>query len=231
MLKYLLLLFSICTFSQEATFTFAPGSDVEGYPEIQEQNEVLGYEPIEDDTNDYSFRLSYNATAITVYKIDNSCFGNMTLNVYELGEFANEDTGKIFKMTFSLTQMEAKSILELIDKTQIDTIPTDKLIKEWRQGFDGVTYNLEYKKNAVYSLKSYWTPRSQPYVSEAVKIEDFTTRLFEILTASGYYETFNRLIPFRIYTNGSGTIVARVLTEKEYRAYKRRKKQYEKSHS
>ncbi|MDV6166907.1 hypothetical protein R1T16_00615 [Flavobacterium sp. DG1-102-2] len=226
MLKYLLILFSISALAQKPAFTFAPGSDVEGYPEIQEQNKRLGYDAIENDSGDYSFRLSYNGTAITVYKLDNVYYGSIVYNIYETNEFGDKETGKTFKMTFGLSPQQAKPVLELIQETKIDTIPTDKLIPAWRPGFDGILYTLEHKESSVYSLKSYWTPLAQNNVSEAAEIENFIKKLSEILNLPDYLDKFRMQIPFQTYSDGSGSVISHFKTHKDSRTHQRKMKRY-----
>lgn len=205
MQKYLLLLFSICAFAQEPAFKFAQGSDVEIYPEIREQNKKLGYDPIEDDNNDYSFRLSHYDTAITVYKRGSSCFGSVVYNVYETNEFGDKETGKKFKMTFSLTPQEAKSVMELIEETKVDSFPTHQLIPVWSQFPAGVLYTLQHKRNSIYSLKTYTSPDAVPDSNEAVQIDNFIKKLADILNLLDSSDKFKMQIPFKTYSNGDGS--------------------------
>jgi hypothetical protein len=227
MLKYLLLL-SVCAFAQERAFTFTPDSDTGSYHWVQEENDKFGFDAIEDDNGDYSFRLSSYGRAITVYKLDTIAFGNVTFAVSELHEFEGGQTGKIFKVTFALTSQQATDIISLLEETKIDTIPTDKLVSGWSQGFDGITYKLQHKKDSLYTLKKYWSPAGRDGIPEAALINDFQSRVNEIATTRKYYETFRRIIPFPSYSDGS-IVVARVLTKKAYRDFKRRKRQYGKS--
>lgn len=230
MLKYLLLLFSICAFAQTPNFTFTPDSDTDTYSRVQKANTDFGYDPVEDDNGDYSFRISTPSMVVTVYKLDTLCFGSIAFGAHEMNDFSNDYSGKKFKMQFALTRKESTAILDLIKQTQIDTIPTDKLIPGWQYGFDGTTFILQHKKDAVYSLKKYWSPWAQRNVPEAVKIEYFTTQISSILKISGYRTIFEKTIPFRMWTYGGSTIIGKPFkTKQEYRDYKRRKRAYEKS--
>jgi len=61
----------------------------------------------------------------------------------------------------------ADKVLKLIDSLKINELPSDKNIKGWQQGLDGITYFIEYKVDKNYSFKNYWTPTSQDSLAEA----------------------------------------------------------------
>lgn len=226
MLKYLLLC-SICAFAQKSSFTFAEGSDTLYHKYIRDDNARYGFDAIEDDNGDYSFRLSYFGRAITVYKLDTLSFGNVTVGVYELGQFGTGPTGEVFKMTFALKPQQAKAILDLIETSKIDSLPTYKDISGWSQGFDGIIYSLQHKKGGVYTLKNYWSPHIQT-VSEAKVIEQFTNEIHEIVGFKEILETFNRMVPFQTYSYGGAVSISRIMTRKEYRRHKRIQRKLEK---
>ena len=61
----------------------------------------------------------------------------------------------------------ADKVLKLIDSLKINELPSDKNIKGWQQGLDGITYFIEYKVDKNYSFKNYWTPTSKDSLAEA----------------------------------------------------------------
>lgn len=221
MIKYILLLLSVHSYCQKREFTFAPGSDTLSYHYIQKNNLKYGHEPIEDDNGDYSFRFSYNYTAITVYKLDSLSFGDIRIGIFGLDEVAPDDT---FTMTFSLKPQQAIAILKLIQETHIDSIPDDDKVPGWQHGYDGITYSIESKHNSLYSLKNYWTPRAQRDLPEAIIVEEFKTRIWQIIGMEALYQTFEKLIPFRSYSYGDGILISRAYTLEEQRKHERKKK-------
>lgn len=99
----------------------------------------------------------------------------------------------------------------MIDSLQIELLPSDKSIKGWQQGLDGITYFIEYQKDGHYSFKNYWTPISQNTLKEAMQLQNFISGLAIILDLEKNSQDFQQDIPFDHWSYpGSPTTVFRV---------------------
>lgn len=136
----------------------------------------------------------------------------------------NVQTGETYSKSFELEPQQVKEIRKLIDSSAINEIPSDRYINNWQQGFDGITYLIEHKKDNLYSFKKYWTPSSQPAFKEAIAILNFTNALDRIVEYQVKKKLFEHEIPFYGWTNGSTVIVKIVSDFKAYQKYKRMKK-------
>jgi len=116
-------------------------------------------------------------------------------------------------------------MLKLIKSSAILNLPTDNLIKGWKQGFDGITYIIEYSTKEHYSFKTYWTPQMQDTLREGKLVQSFVNSVFELADAKNIWRTFSKTIPYECYING-GNIACNVLTKKEKRRYARERKNY-----
>ena len=100
---------------------------------------------------------------------------------------------------------------KLIDSIKINELPSDKNIKGWQQGFDGITYFIEYKRGNKYSFKNYWTPSFQDSLKEAMLLLDFIDAISKILNLKDNSEKFQEEIPFDSWSApGSGTSATRI---------------------
>lgn len=169
---------------------------------------------------DKAFRLETNCNIVEIRKTDSIYYGYIKFFVREVDEL---QTGKSFQQIFPLNEEIVSKMFMLIDSTEIGKILSDTFIKNWKQGFDGINYILEYKAHDSYSYKSYWTPTAQTNVSEAILIQKFVDEFYSMANSKANYSTFNRNIPFLSWTC-NGVIVSRILTRQEYRQYKRKKK-------
>ncbi|WP_160711752.1 hypothetical protein [Chitinophaga solisilvae] len=134
-------------------------------------------------------------------------------------------TDDCFVQTFPLTENQVQHICHLIDTLMIDSIPSDKYIRQWHRGFDGVTYCLESRTGTVYSFKRYWTPSVQGNFREANLIAAFIEQLNIITGYTDKRKIFEAAIPFYGWTSNNGTITMRVVSDSEhYNKYKRLKK-------
>jgi hypothetical protein len=169
---------------------------------------------------DNAFRIVTNCNTIEIRKSDSTYFGYIKFNVFEIDKV---QTGKLFQQIFPLNKETVREMFALIDSTEIGKIPSDLFIKNWKQGFDGINYTVEVKTQNSYSYKSYWTPTIQENVPEAILIQKFIDKFYEMANSKANYNTFKRNIPFLSWTC-NGVIVSKVLTKTEYRKYKRKKK-------
>jgi len=162
----------------------------------------LGY--IENDTNAYSFRLwSFGL----IVKVTNE--GGEITRFAEASE--SNKSKRIFVKRYPVSSINAFQVRRLIDSLQIETLPSDKNIKGWKHGLDGITYFAEYKEGGYYSFKNYWTPTAQDSLNEAIRFQNFVSGVDKILNLKEISDCFQDDIPFESWTYpGSMTHVSRI---------------------
>jgi len=170
----------------------------------------LGF--IENDTTDYSFRFWSFGLVIKVAGRTNQNFGEI---IRFVEAYPNKKKKKVFTKHYPITSLQILQIRHLIDSLQIEALPSDKNIKGWQQGFDGVEYFTEFRKNGQYTFKNYWTPTAQDTLKEAIQFQSFVSGLSIILDLKNNGQAFQDDIPFDSWTYpGSASAVLRVKPKK-----------------
>ena len=137
----------------------------------------------------------------------------------------SKQTGESFIKSYPLDKIQLLKIYQLYDSLEINKIPSDKFIKKWKHGFDGITYILERKIETMYSFKNYWTPSIQENFYESQRILNFTTAIDTIIDYREKRKIFESEIPFYGWSfNGSMVTMRIVSNTKQYRKYKRMKR-------
>jgi hypothetical protein len=166
----------------------------------------LGF--IENDTTDYSFRFWSFGLVIKVAGKTNQNFGEI---IRFVEAYPNNKNKKVFTKHYPITSLQASQVRHLIDSLQIEVLPSDKDIKGWTHGFDGIEYFTEFRKNERYTFKNYWTPTSQDSLKEAIQFQSFVLGLDRILDLKNNSKAFQDDIPFDSWTYpGSASAVLRV---------------------
>ncbi len=141
-------------------------------------------------------------------------------------------TGQTFIKEFDLTKKQVNEIKNLITSLKIHEIPSDKQVKEWTFGFDGIIYNFELKDGNNYSYKHYWTPTSQQKFVESNTINYFVIKIDEIIDYHGNSKKFAKEIPYFTWTkDGVSWVAMKVLNRENYSEYRRYKKLMKKNKS
>ena len=206
----LLLFFSLTnpTFAQE-DFHLSNDSDTAfwyAYKNNYARQFKLGF--IENDTNAYSFRFWSSGLVIKIVGKTNQNFGEIIRFVEAYPKKKNK---KVFTKHYPITSSQASKIRHLIDSLQIETLPSDKNIKGWDHGFDGIEYFTEFKRNGLYTFKNYWTPTAQDTLKEAKLFQNFVSSLSNILDLKNNGKLFQDDIPFDSWTYpGSASAILRV---------------------
>jgi hypothetical protein len=136
-----------------------------------------------------------------------------------------EQTNRRFIITKKINEDTAKLIRDLIYFSNILTLPTGDSIKGWQQGFDGIIYTIEYSTRSKYSFKTYWTPKAQDSLKEAVQVQEFIDNAFKLSNAKIAWREFSKMIPYECYSYGM-SVVCKGLTKQEHRKYKLERKKY-----
>jgi hypothetical protein len=169
MIKSLLyLIFFFCSsfhlFGQDS-IRFLPDSDTSfwyTYKNSCVRDFKLGL--IETDSAKYVLRFWSNGLTIKLTKNSSKYLGHVTRFVEQ---YPTKSKKKCFVKKTDLPPHVVDKAFKLIDSIKINELPSDKNIKGWQKGLDGITYFIEYKVDNNYSFKNYWTPTSQGSLAEA----------------------------------------------------------------
>ena len=204
----LLFIFTNSTFAQ-SDFHLSKDSDTTFWyanKNIYARLFKLGF--IENDTNAYSFRFWSLGLVIKVVEKTNQNFGEI---IRFVEAYPNMKKKKVFTKHYPITASQALQVRHLIDSLEIETLPSDKNIAGWQNGFDGIEYFTEFRKNGEYTFKNYWTPTAQDTLKEAILLQSFVSGLSKILNLKNNGKVFQDDIPFDSWTYpGSASAVLRV---------------------
>lgn len=149
------------------------------------------------------FRFSNLYTLLTLVADKNKFIGSLSFVATETGE---KSLGRTFRKRFDLSQDQVQDAFRLIDSFKISDIPSQKFIEAWQQGFDGVEYLFEEKRDSLLSFRSYWTPSVQEGVPEAVIVYSFVNCLDSLVNRKELISTFQAQIPFNSWTYPGSSI-------------------------
>jgi len=192
-MKYLIiiLLISKIGYSQNKQIV---GDTVYWYKYAKGLEEELELTDFEKSKNDFVFRFRNYGQVVEIFKDSTNILGSVTNYIYYRRK-ENSERKTLFKKEF-LSAEQAKNIYEIIQKTEILALPSDKEIKNWSQGFDGITYIFECADKSVYSFKNYWSPHSRE-IPEAVRIQKFISILSDSLNLADSNKNFQDNLPKR----------------------------------
>jgi hypothetical protein len=173
--------------------------------------------------NDTFFMLQTPCVSVEISKTKGYLKGTVEFFAREIDEF--KDSTSVFKRKFNFDSDISLKIFKLIDSLKINSIPSDKFIPKWQQGFDGITYIIEYKDSIQHSFKNYWTPKAQDNLEEAMRIQNFVDNVYAIVNSEKLSVIFQKEIPFRSWTC-NGVSISRVMTREEYKEYKKKKRKF-----
>lgn len=146
------------------------------------------------------FRFSVQNLIVEINNLENIQVGKIYLFVQKMEREDGKMEKDIFKKEYILTESQIKQINLLISKSQIKNLPSDKLIKGWNtNGFDGITYIFETKKDLHYTYKHYWSPDFQKKVPEARQVVAFVKAFYTIIDIEKLDKDFRKSIPFKNY--------------------------------
>ena len=173
--------------------------------------------------SEFVFRSWNPGSLLEITKDNDSISGKIIYYVFEVWE--DDYKADTFVKTYLLPKSISENLYEYISNSGIQKIPSDKYIKDWQQGFDGLTHIYELKGNNNYSFKNFWTPTSQKEIKEAEFIIEFNKKIGEIGELEKYGKDFVEKIPFISYKySGSAYAITKPPTKMELRKYKRERK-------
>lgn len=209
------LLYLICgdAFAQNAKpVIFTADSDTTSYGRMDSQ--IKRFSLWDMDTAIYYSRIS----SLKYFLEFTTTKGRLSMAANETSQYGQ--TGDCFVKVFELDSLQLSQVLDLYSLLNIDVIPTDKFIAEWKWGFDGIIYTFESRRDTLYSLKHYWTPEIQENET-AHKLDSFFKRLDRIVDYPEKQKIMNQEVPFQMWSmDGSIVGVSRgVNSRRAYRKY------------
>ena len=175
------------------------------------------------------FRVWTKKQVIEIWKEANGkTSGKLTNWVGEHTSYDEEPTNRFYHKVKELDSIEVYQIDSLIQSSGIKNIPDDEKIEGWSHGFDGITYHIEYAIPKDYYFKSYWTPKAQDSLPEAIVVQSFINSVIDIVDGVHQWQLFEATIPFECYTNGGPRVICRALSNRDKRRMKRERKAYRK---
>jgi len=209
-------------FGQSQTTDIALTSDSDTIFWLTNQKEktaTFNLKSIENIKGDFVFRSWSPNSLIQIVKNDNETEGTVTFFILNSEqEYKNE----IFVQEYQMPAFKAEVLYNIITSSEFNSIPSDRYIKDWEQGLDGVTYLFEQKDGKVYSFKHYWTPSSQTELTEAKLILELKEKLDYHAGLLQQWKKFQVAIPFSAYEYfGASYNVHKVLSKKELRKLKK----------
>lgn len=151
---------------------------------------------------DFYFRLSYHGTKIDIWKDSTDNIDGILTKYVFSQERNTKKRDTIFK---KYSVQNSKEVFNLINESKILEIPSQKEIKNWRNGLDGITYTFEFANKKNYQIKSYWTPSAQDTtILEVQKLEFFFQKINSLVKLDSINKSFEAdLLPGFSYNNGS----------------------------
>ena len=177
-------------------------------------------------TNLFYFRIWKPNQVIDISSnINNDYSAQVTTWTSEYVPKNEKHTNRTHIYKVAISAYAVNTLLTLINSSDILNLPTDNLIKGWKQGFDGITYIIEFSTKKQYSFKTYWTPQVQDTLREGKLVQSFVDSFFELADSKNIWRAFSKTIPYECYING-GNIACKILSKKEQRKYARERKNY-----
>lgn len=190
------------------------------------KSQALGLQQLITSTDSFHFRFWTDNQAVDIWSTDGTYYDAVVTSftnsyVPYNAEKKKKKPSVLYQSQFRFDTSAARKAFELTKS--IDTIPTYKFIKNWRQGFDGIMFILESTTASIYSFKTYWTPSVQDSnLTEARMIQKFADDLHSLLDLGQKYRTFFATLKPGTYTNGGPSSVLK-LTPKQIAYFKKMK--------
>ena len=199
---------AFATVSGQNKFIFSKDSDtVFWYGQKNEYARQFQLDLIENNKSTHVFRIWVPGEIIKVETTDSIFSGDITLFVED-----NSDAKKTFKKKYIISPNQARKTLDLINSMQIENLPSDNQIKNWKkENMDGTTLFIEYKKGNQYSFKTYFVPERQDTLNEAVILMNFFNNVRLEINTAFFNKDFLDHVPFSSWSSpGSRTIISKV---------------------
>jgi len=188
--------------------------------------QALGLQQLLPSTDSFHFRFWTGNQAVDIWSTDGTYYEAVVTSftnsyVPYNAEKKKKKPSVLYQSQFRFDTSLARKAFELTKS--IDTIPTDKSIKNWKQGFDGIIFILEATTASSYSFKTYWTPSVQDSnLTEARMIQKFADDLHSLLDLGQKYRIFFATLKPGTYINDGPSSILK-LTPKQIAYFKKMK--------
>lgn len=177
--------------------------------------------------NKECYRVWTDKQVIDIWQSSNGTFnGNLITWTDEYVPYNEKPTNRSYIKVKSLTGDTAQSAQHLFVSSGILSLPTDDSIKGWQSGFDGIEFIIEHSTQNSYTFKTYWTPKAQDSLAEAIQVQTFVDSIFALVNAQQAWQSFAKTIPYECYINGGPSVACKVLTIKDRKKYIKERKKY-----
>jgi hypothetical protein len=177
-------------------------------------------------TEKYHFRYWTDKQVVDIWTLDGLTFNGLITSytnsyIEHSPEKKSQKASKTFYKQVYLDTSTAKKAYQLI--RHIETIPTDKSVKGWVQGFDGDEYIFETSTPSTYCFRQYWTPSVQDSsLMEARDIQNFLIEMDSTLKLHDQYKKFFSTLNPGNYIGDGGTMTIK-LTPVQIQYFKKAK--------
>lgn len=171
-----------------------------------ESQKTFHLKDFEKSTDEFNFRFRNQGQIVEISKDSTAFSGTVTNFIYHT---KNTNTNKpdTLSNTVVLSAKQAEHIYTIVQNSTILTLPSEKNIKKWLKGLDGITYIIEYADPKNYWLKSYWTPSAQKSLPEAVIVLNLVQHLSDTLKLKQLYDSFKSTLPKKGCYNSGGIVI------------------------
>lgn len=226
---FTLLCFSV-SFSQNKNIygvTSPNGDTIFWYKHLNKQRNKLSLPSLDSFLVKEYYRVWTNQQVINIWQNKNgTTIGELITWTNEYAPYDEKETKRTYVNVQPLTGDTAEYVRQLFLSSGILGLPTDDSIKGWQQGLDGIIYTFEQSTNDTYSFKTYWTPKAQDSLIEAMQVQSFIDSVFSMVDAQQKWQSFAKNIPYQCYINGGPSVTCKKLTAKEIKKYVKERKNY-----
>ncbi|MEM6297885.1 MAG: hypothetical protein AAF740_04250 [Bacteroidota bacterium] len=142
---------------------------------------------------DFAFRFWGRGQVIELFKDEGILSGELTNYIYHSNRKGKK--AKTYIQKLSIDSLKVRKVYSVVQESGILDVPTDRDIDGWVQGFDGITYIIEYADESTLQYKHYWTPSSQDSLPEALMVSDFVKKVTDTLKLKERYQAFKDSLP------------------------------------
>ena len=179
------------------------GDTVYWFKRNLELQKTLNLNNLEKSDDDFNFRFWNQGQVIEISKDSLLVNATITNYIYHTRR-SNPNKSEILSDKTTLSKEQAEIIFNIVQKSDILNLPTDKDIEDWKHGVDGIVYIVEHSDKKNYWIKNYWTPTSQDSIPEALIVQNLVRKLSDTLNLQRTYKSFQDTLPKKGCYNSGG---------------------------
>lgn len=179
------------------------GDTVYWFKRNLELQKTLNLNNLEKSDDDFNFRFWNHGQVIEISKDSSQINATITNYIYHT-KWSNPNKREVLSDKNILPKEQAESVFNIVQKSEILDLPTDKDIVDWQHGADGIVYIVEHSDKKNYWVKNYWTPTSQDSIPEALIVQNLVRKLSDTLNLKQAYKSFQDKLPKKGCYNSGG---------------------------